>query len=78
MSAAREDIQGIFRDVLNAPDLVLTDDMTAADVPGWDSLSHISLMFSIESQLGVTFSDAEMSSFADVGELVRTVEAKLA
>ncbi len=76
MSTVRSDIQQIFRDVLNNPDLVLTDDMTADDVPEWDSLSHIALMFSIESELGVTFSDTEMGSFANVGELVGTVEAK--
>lgn len=27
----------VFRTIFNIPDLELRDDLTAADVPGWDS-----------------------------------------
>ena len=69
-----ERLQRVFREVLGDPDLVLRDDLTAADVPGWDSLAHVGLMFSIESEFGITFSDQEMSSLEDVGALRRVVE----
>ena len=71
-----ERLQRVFREVLGDPDLVLRDDLTAADVPGWDSLAHVGLMFSIESEFGITFSDQEMSSLEDVGALRRVVETR--
>lgn len=64
--------------MFNEPDLELRDDLTADDVDGWDSLTHINLLYSIESELGINFTDAEMGGFSNVGELVSAVEAKVA
>src|SRR5947209_8635328 len=33
--------QVIFRDVLDSPQLVPTDELTAPKVKGWDSLNHV-------------------------------------
>lgn len=77
MNNLREQMQDVFRSVLDDPALVLNDSLTAVDVPGWDSLSHVSLMFSIESEFGITFSDSEMTSFENVGQLIGRVEQKL-
>lgn len=59
----------VFREVFDDDDLTLTDDTTAADVPAWDSLAHINLMFALESEFGVQFSDQQLTSFHDVGQL---------
>lgn len=77
-STALEQMQTVFRAVFNDPDLVLSDDVTAADIPGWDSLGHLGLMFSLESELGITFSDREMSTLENVGQLRQVIERKLA
>lgn len=66
-------LQDIFRTVLEDDDLVLTDEMTAADVPSWDSVAHVSLMFTIEAEFGLQFSDDQLTSFRNVGELRRFV-----
>ncbi|WP_129336151.1 acyl carrier protein [Cellulomonas endophytica] len=76
MSTVRDDVHEVIRDVLLQPDLELEDTSTAGDVEGWDSLAHLSVLFSLESRFGITFSDAEMGSIQDVGELVRIVERK--
>ena len=73
----RDQITQIFRDVLNEPDLDLPDELTAEEVDGWDSLTHINLLFSIESEMGVNFTDTEMGGFDNVGELISAVESKL-
>ncbi|WP_432502973.1 acyl carrier protein [Kineococcus arenarius] len=65
----------VFRDVLGDEQLQLSETTTAADVPGWDSLAHINIMFSLESEFGVQFTDAQLTSFADVGELRRFLAA---
>jgi acyl carrier protein len=57
--------------VFNDDDLELRDETTAADVPGWDSVAHITLMFSIEQAFGVQFAGNELAEFRNVGELKR-------
>jgi len=56
--------------------LVIRDSTTARDVAGWDSLAHINLMFSVETEFGVRFTDDQLTSFGDVGELRRFLEAR--
>lgn len=66
----------IFRSVFANDHLVIHDSTTAGDVPGWDSLAHINLMFSIENEFGVRFTDDQLTGFADVGELRRFLESR--
>jgi len=71
-------LQDVFRRVLNQPALVLTRDLTAADVKGWDSLKHIELIVSIEGVFGIRFKTAEVGELDNVGELVDMVNTKIA
>lgn len=71
-------LEQVFRDVLDDDDLTLTDDMTAADVEAWDSLAHINLMFAVESEFGLQFSDQQFNSFQSVGELRRFLHSHAA
>ena len=70
-----DELERLFRDVFGNEAIVLTDETTAADVPGWDSLGHVNLMFSIEERFGVRFRDNQLAEFANVGELERFLEA---
>lgn len=72
-----EQVQEIMADVFDEEDLTVTSDTTAGDVEEWDSLSHIRLVVAIERHFGIKFTNAEIESLANVGELVRTIEAKL-
>lgn len=65
----------VFREVLGDESLQLDDATTAADVPGWDSLAHINVMYSLEAEFGVQFTDEQLTSFQDVGELRRFLTA---
>jgi len=76
VSDVRDQIQTIIREVLDLPDLVLEPGMTAQNIEGWDSLGHISLMFSIESHFGVTFSDTEMANLDQIDDLIDLVRTK--
>ena len=58
----------IFRDVFDDDDIVLRPDLTAKDVPEWDSLSHVRLVLTVQQQFGVKFSAAQTSSLKNVGE----------
>lgn len=64
-----ERLEELFQNVLGDDSIALRDDMTSADVPGWDSVAHVNLMFSIEQVFGVQFKGNELAEFANIGEL---------
>lgn len=69
-------VQEIFRDVLDNPALVIAENLTAADVDNWDSLSHISIIDSIERHYKIRFSLGELDSFHCIGDLIAATEKK--
>jgi acyl carrier protein len=69
-------LEGVFRSVFNDDGLALRDEMTSADVPGWDSLEHINLMFAIEEEFGVQFVGNELAEQEDIGALKRLLEER--
>ena len=71
------ELTGIFHDVFGEESLVLRPDMTAEDVPDWDSHNHISLIVATEQHFRVKFQTAEIESLRNVGELVACIERKL-
>jgi acyl carrier protein len=77
----RAELQEIFRQVFDDPTIVLKDDMTAADVEGWDSVTHIDLLIAVEGALGIKFATAEMSRLKErdqnIGSFVRLIDSKL-
>jgi acyl carrier protein len=70
-------LNAVFIDVFGDPDIRLYPEMTANDVDGWDSLSHINLIIAVETKFGIRFAQKEIRSFKNVGELLRCVENKL-
>ena len=64
-----QQLEEVFREVFNLEDLILADATTAQDIPGWDSVAHINLMFSIEQAFNVRFNGNELAEFKNIGEL---------
>jgi acyl carrier protein len=62
-------LEDLFQKVFNDDTLILRDDLTAADIPEWDSMNHINLMFGIEEAFGVQFTGDQLAEFANIGEL---------
>jgi len=73
-----ERLTPVFHKVFDNEDIVLTPELTADDVDEWDSMSHINLMIAIELEFGIEFDQSEIQTFANVGELITTIERKLA
>lgn len=80
MDQLRTDVQQIFRDVFGDPGIVLTDEMTANDIDGWDSLTHLNLVIALEKRLGIRFAAAEISRLKEdgqnIGSLLQLVSRK--
>jgi acyl carrier protein len=73
-----EQLTEIFRDLFDDDTLVLRPDITAADVPGWDSFNHVNLIVAVETRFNIKFKTAEIEGLRNVGHLVEVIESKLA
>jgi len=60
-------LQTVFDDVFLEP-VTLTPVLSASDVPEWDSLTHISLMVTVEKVFNVRFRVGEVENTKNVGE----------
>lgn len=72
-----EQLTGVFRDVLNDESLRLTPELTAADVPQWDSFNHINIVAVTEERFGIKFRTAELEQLRNVGQFVDLIDRKL-
>lgn len=67
----------LFRDIFNDDDISLSDETTADDIDGWDSLSNIQLILAVESAFTIRLSAAQVSSLAKLGDLVSVIDTKI-
>ena len=70
-------LSDIFKVLFNRPDLELNDNLTAKDVPGWDSFNHVNLIINIEEEFGVRFSNDEVGGIQNVGNLKKLLATKI-
>lgn len=68
-----EKLNEIFQDVFDDEALTVDETTTAADVDGWDSLTHITLLATVEDEFGVKFSMKAVQHLANVGELAALI-----
>jgi acyl carrier protein len=66
----------IFHDVFLRDDLALTPELSARDVPDWDSFKQIEIIIAVEEHFGIKFRTREMDSLNCVGDLVRLIASK--
>jgi acyl carrier protein len=69
-------LAALFEDVFDDESIVLTPQLTAKDVSGWDSLAHIRLLLTVEKAFKVKFSTSEIGKLANVGELVALIKQR--
>lgn len=67
----------IFRQVFDDDSIILTTALTADDIDGWDSLSHMNLVVAIEMKYKIKFALGELQKLKNVGQLAALVEKKL-
>jgi acyl carrier protein len=67
----------VFQEVFNDDDLTVTPETTAADVAGWDSLMHVTLVLHVEKAFGIRFSSSEVDSLESVGDLADLIATHL-
>ena len=66
----------IFEDVFDEDSINVTPTLSAKDVVGWDSLTHIRLILTIEKAFKVKFSTSEIGKLENVGDLVTLIKTR--
>ena len=71
-----EKITAIFREVFNDDAIILRDEMTAAEIENWDSLTHMIMISKVEEEFGVKFRLKELNKLKKVGDIISLLEEK--
>lgn len=66
----------LFEDVFDEDSIQLTPQLSAKDVDGWDSLTHIRLILTVEKAFKIKFSTSEIGKLENVGDLVALIKAR--
>jgi acyl carrier protein len=72
-----EQLNGIFCQVFDDDDIRIAPETTANDIDGWDSLSHVNLIVAVEAHFGIRFSQKELLTFKNVGDLHNCIASKI-
>jgi acyl carrier protein len=67
----------VFRKVFNNYSLVLTNELSAKDVDGWNSLSHMILITEIENVFAIRFKLKDLYKMKNVGDMIEIIMSKL-
>ena len=71
-------LQVIFRDIFDDETIVVSPELTADDVPEWDSLSHLRLILAVQKEFRSKFSAAEIGELKKVDDLASLIRSKAA
>jgi acyl carrier protein len=71
-----ERLAEVFRTTFGDETLTIEPQMTADDVPGWDSVAHITLIYAIEDAFGMKFSSRDLEGLTCVGDLIGIVQRR--
>ncbi len=72
----RSSLKNVFREVFEGQEIDLADELTAKQVEGWNSVTHIDLICAIEDKFSFAFSTSEIARLQNVGELISVIEKK--
>lgn len=73
----RQETAQIVQSVLKHSDFELTDEMTAGQIRGWDSLSHMVIITEIEKHFYVRFTFSDILSFNNMSDMFDCIIRKL-
>lgn len=71
-----EKLRGIFVSVLKHEEFEMIDSLSADQVNGWDSLTHMIIITDIEAAFGIKFKLKELNKLNNLGNLISLVTEK--
>ncbi|MBQ0042755.1 MAG: acyl carrier protein [Lachnospiraceae bacterium] len=72
-----DSVNSVFREVFDRDEITVNEETTAADVEGWDSLRHITLIEAIEDEFDMRFKMNEVTGMKNVGEMLDIIAERI-
>jgi len=72
-----EKLKIIISSILKVDNLMMNDTISAKDVEGWDSLSHMVIITEVEKIFKIQFKLKELNKLTNMGNLISLIELKL-
>ena len=72
-----DELKRVIFHELDLDDFDLRPETLASEVPGWDSLSHVTILCAIEAHFKVRFGTMEALRLKNIGDLQRLLDGKL-
>jgi acyl carrier protein len=69
-------LRDVFVDVFDDDSIALSPETTASDVDGWDSLTHVRLLMTIQKSFKIKFTTSEIGKLQNVGDLARRIQER--
>jgi acyl carrier protein len=63
--------------ILKHNDFILSDDMTAGQIKGWDSLTHMEIIVALEKHFKTKISFSDLMIMNNMGDLFSLLESRL-
>ena len=63
----------VFADVFFRDDIVLSPDLSAKDVEGWDSFKKVEIVMAAEEHFKFKFTSSELDNMRTLADLVRPI-----
>jgi acyl carrier protein len=73
----QEALNEVFQIVFDDESISVASETTANDIDGWDSLTHVNLILAVERKFKIKFSQKELLTQKNVGDLVRMIDDKI-
>ncbi len=70
-------IRTILVSVLKHEDFEMKEGLTAAEVEGWDSLSHMMIVTAIETEFSIRFKLKDLNKLQNLHSLIELIQSKV-
>jgi acyl carrier protein len=74
---ASDRIKNVIVSVLKHENFEMREVLTAADVDGWSSLTHMMIINDIETEFDIVFKLKELNKLNNIGDLIALVISKV-
>ena len=73
----REEILNVLKEIFKevfGEEIPITEATSAKDVKGWDSLTHIAIISSVEERFNMKFKMKQVLSMQNIGDMITIIE----
>jgi acyl carrier protein len=69
-------IINILNDITDKDNSGITPDSPTSEIQGWDSITHIEFIISIENEYNIKFTSSEMVDFKNMNDICKIIQRK--